>query len=380
MEYIFKAQNKNPDSAMTGGTHLFYDYDAKTFRQRNWLWTFGPSMQTLLLARDIPEMAEKYGKDNMLQMATEMAEVCINHQELDESKTNYGMLLCRLEHNVVDIKEGYELKYSPPDGLFQVGWGMIPLYRATGDTRYLKFGQKMVEATGKLLDLDVIVQQDYFAVTGSWKTNTMDEAGFGMEGIAEVYAETKDPLYAELGKKYIDQLISYFETEEGTWSRNYFRHSRTVEPPFNLTRGMGWAMMGLSSAVRMNLGDQYLDKCRKMAQVLMKYQNDDGSWWYRFDTPDPVNGIAEKGTAVWTVMFYRLYSLTGNTDYLETARKALTWLMNNQYFGEDSDGYGGIPIIGPMSGVAYRPFFKMSCQYTAGFLGLALLEEMKLSN
>ncbi|GHV47500.1 hypothetical protein AGMMS49546_37190 [Spirochaetia bacterium] len=379
LEFIFKSQNRNKDSGMSGGTHLFYDYDAKTFRQRNWLWTYGPSMQTLLKARDIPELAAKYGKDTMQRMAVEMGDICLNRQELDRKKTYYGMLLCRLEHNVVNVKEGYELKYSPPDGLFQAGWGMMPLYRATGDKRYLDFCRIMTEATGELLEKDVVVQQDYFAVTGSWKRNTMDEAGFGMEGIAELYLETKDEKHAAIGKKYIDQLITYLEMPDGTWGRNYHRHSRSVEPPQNQTRGAGWAMMGISSATRMGLGDEYLNKCNRMAEVLMKYQRDDGSWWYCFSEPNETHGVEEKGTAVWAVMFYRLYRLTGNTRYLETARKALNWLIRRQYLGEDSDGYGGIPVNGPMSGVVYRPYFKLACQYTAGFFGLALLEELGLT-
>lgn len=380
LDFIMKSRNRNPYSAVPGGTFLFYDYDARTFRQRNWLWTFGPAMQTLLKSRDIPEISERYGSDQLLETAVAMGDLCVNNQELDPEKPNYGLLLCRLDHDTVNSRVGYELKYSPPDGLFQAGWGMMPLYRATGDKRYLEFCRIMTEATGRLLDRDVMIQQDYFAVTKSWKTNTMDEAGFGMEGIAELYLDTGDPRIAEIGRRYIDQLIRYFEMPDGTWARNYFRHSRTVEPPFDLTRGAGWAMMGISSAARMGLGEEYFEKCRRMASVLMNYQNEDGSWWYRFSEADPVNGIAEKGTAVWAVMFYRLYKMTGDAAYLETAGKALSWLIGNQYRGADRDGRGGVPVAGPMSGVSYRPFFRMACQYTAGFLGLALIEELGLKS
>ncbi|MDR1439594.1 MAG: hypothetical protein LBJ10_06155, partial [Clostridiales bacterium] len=374
--FILRSIVRDERAPMHGGAHLFYDYDARTFRQKNWLWTYGPSMRTLLVGMKVPEIARAFGAEEMLAAAAGMGEICLRNLETNPAKPFRGLMLCRYEMTPVNSRLGYELKYSPADGLFQAGWGMIPLYRQTGDPRYLRFCSDMADATGELLERDVVVQQDYYAVTGSWKTNTMNESGFGMEGLAELYRETGDKRYRDIGKKYIDQLIGCLETDEGVWARNYFRHSRRVQPPDYATRGMGWAMMGVSSAARMRLGEPYLRKSVAMAEHVMKHQLGNGGWRYVYNSGSDQLGMSEKGTAVWAAMLFRLCRLTGAQRYRDAAGRAVKWLMGAQYLGPDREGHGGVPIIGPQSGIVYRPYYKMACQYTAGFFGLALLESL----
>ena len=112
----------------------------------------------------------------------------------------------------------------------------------------------------------------------------------------------------------------------------------------------------------------------------MKWQDESGFWWFNFnkrEQAEGVIGISEKGTALWSLLFYRLYDISGDPRHLETARKALTWCMDNQYTGEDSDAYGSLVGINHASGVTYRRWFPLSCIYTSGFFGLAVLEELK---
>jgi hypothetical protein len=73
-----------------------------------------------------------------------------------------------------------------------------------------------------------------------------------------------------------------------------------------------------------------------------------------------------------------MYGMTGEQKYLNTARAALNWLINNQYLEADAQGRGGIPAETPQSGVVFRSFFKLSCSYTVSFFALGLLEELKL--
>jgi hypothetical protein len=377
LQYLLDCQDLNPKSPMYRALNLFYDYEAKTYRHKTWLWTHAPAMQAFVRALDVEECQKKFGKERLLRFARDLGDLGIDYQELDKSKPYYGMMLCRYDFSLFNLK-GYESKYSPVDSLFFAGIGMMPLYHATGEKKYLDFCTTMVDATTEMLQKDPLIQQDYYPVTGGWKTNMVNEAGFGMEGIADTYLETKDPAYLETGKICIEQLVYHLENDEGLWDKNYFRHSKRVDPNDYLTRGMAWGFMGISSAYRMGLGDKYLKKCRVMADYMAKSQRPDGAWSFYFNTKDDSRGISEKGTAAWCYLFYRMYGMTGEQKYLDTARTSLNWLINNQYLEADVQGRGGIPAETPQSGVVFRSFFKLSCSYTVSFFALGLLEELKL--
>ena len=115
-----------------------------------------------------------------------------------------------------------------------------------------------------------------------------------------------------------------------------------------------------------------------MAENMMEWQHPDGYWSYAFTEPADQVGVSEKGTALWCLLLYRLYGITYDARHLEAARKALLWCMDNQYTGPDQDAYGSIVGITSQSGVTYRSWFPLSCTYTSGFFGLALIEELSL--
>lgn len=375
LQYLLDSMDQNPRSPMYRGLNLFYDYDAKTYRQKYWLWTYAPAIQTFIRAADLPACQKLFGSVQLLGAAKDLGDLAVKYQELDIEKPYCGMTLCRYDYSIFHL-EGYDSKYSPADGLMLAGIGMIPLYDKTGDINYFNFCKQMVEATGELLKMDTVIQQDYYPVMEAWKTNTVNEAGFGMEGIAELYRMTGDAEYLKIGKKYIDQLIDYLENEDGLWDKNFFRHSGRIDRNDFLTRGMAWAMMGITSAYRMSGEETYLQKSKKMAQSLMNHQLSDGSWSFYYNQGTERYGVSEKGTAAWCYLFYRMYHMTQEKQYLDTARKALGWLINNQDSGSDVQGHGGIAARTPQSGVVSRAFFKLSCSYTVGFFALALLDEL----
>jgi hypothetical protein len=145
-----------------------------------------------------------------------------------------------------------------------------------------------------------------------------------------------------------------------------------------MTRGQGWAMMGLLASHRMMPEGGYLEHARRMAAHLLDAQHPEGYWAFRFDQPVHEVGISEKGTTLWSLLFYRLYRETGEARYLETARKALLWALAAQYTGEDPNAAGGIVGRSPASGVVYRRWFPLICSYTMAWHGLAILQELEL--
>ena len=63
---------------------------------------------------------------------------------------------------------------------------------------------------------------------------------------------------------------------------------------------------------------------------------------------------------------------------IETLLQGLEWCLDHQYAGPDAEAHGSLVGVSPHSGVGYRPWFRVSCTYAAGFFGLAILEELNL--
>lgn len=374
LKYIRRSIDRVSGGSFEGSAYLFYDYDARMFRQKNWFWTFGPTINALLR---VGEMSGEGDRSESERDAVRLGELTLRHIRRDPGHPAEGIPLSRFDASF-ENDAGFEEKYSPSDSLFLASWGWLPLYRHTGDRRYLDAAVRLVEATGCIIRRFGLVPQDFYARAGCWNDWTMNEAGFGMEGIADVYAETGDSRHQEIGRLYIRQLLDVLEAEDGLWHRNFFHHSGKVLKNDWMTRGLGWAMEGLTAAWRMGLGDVYLEKAVRMAARLLEHQRGDGSWGYHLDRgPAPANPVSEKGTALWSVLFLRLHRMTGDDAYREAALRALCWCRRNQYRGPDPDGSGGIPVASAYAGVNFRPHFRLSCLYTVSFAVLAHLDARK---
>ena len=371
--YLLRSQERSKASGASGSAYLLYDYDARTFRQKNWFWTLGPAIRALLGTAAVPELLEEFSGAS--ESALRMGQATTRRTPADPSHPAFGIPVTRFDTE----REGrdYEAKYSPSDALFLASWGWLPLYQATGDAGFLRATRDLVRAAARLIDREVVITQDYYEQHGAWNDWTMNEAGFGMEGIADLYLETREPWVLETGRKYIEQLIELFETPEGLWHRHFFRHDRAVNPADSATRGMGWAMEGLTAAYRMGLGDTYLEKARQMAEHLLAHQRTDGCWGVIFtDKPGSDAGDDDKGTPLWSVLFYRMYRLTGDERYLRSARAALSWCISQLSTGPDPDGVGGMPTTTPSGGVIYWPRYRVSCLYSVAFAAIAMEEEL----
>lgn len=377
IDYIIRNQVKKADSIYAGGLNLFYDHDARTFRQPSWVWTWGPAVYTLLEAAEIEEITEIYSKEYLYEVADSIGKASLRFQLKEDPKhPAYGLVICRRDYDP-RIKGGCMEFLSPPDSLFLAGWGWMALYRRTGDKAYLEATKLLVDQTIHLLRMNSdIIEQDYMIPANEWKDWILDEAGFGMKGFVELYEATQEKKYKEWGEVYISQILSCLEREDGLWNRMWTRSTQTVSEISYHTRAMGWAMEGLLSSYQLLENQEYLDKAVKMADAMLAVQNEDGSWFFKFDKGSESLGISEKGTAYWSGLLYRLYEYTNHIVYLNAARQALSWCVNNQYHGTDPDGAGGIIGRTPSSGVIYRRFFDVSCTYTSAFFGDALIREL----
>lgn len=377
LDYVLRSQNLDQRSAAFGGLFLFYDHDARTFRQSAWIWPWGAAIRLLIDAADLPFVASIFGKNTLYDAAKKIGEATLRFQIQDQSHPGDGLIVCRHDPNIRFSNGGHTGMISPADTLFLAGWGWAPLYELTNDERYLQAMENAMHATERIMAEDVIIKQDFLTKEQFWVDHTLDESGFGMEGMAELFRLNGDHACKRIGSAYINQMIACLERSDGLWERDWTRANKGPSTTYCNTRGMGWAMEGLLAAHRLLPDGPYLNKAKRMAEHLLAQQLEDGSWSFEFDKTPDFLGISEKGTALWSMLLYKFYALTGDDKHRSSARKALEWCMSQQYEGENADGRGGIIGCTPASGVIYRPFFRMSCVYTSAFMGLALLEELR---
>lgn len=373
--YLLRSQERNPASPSFGGLNLFYDLDAATYRTNYWIWAWGPAVRLLLEADRRPELAAKFAPGRLRQFADEIGRASLRFMVRDPAHPARGVPVSRWNRNL-SFATGFEERISVADAQFLAGWAWLPLYRATGNAEYLTAARTLADATDRLLGEFGVVPQDYYHEIRKWSDHIVDEAGFGMEGLAELYRETKDARHLDIGRRYFESVRTKLERPDGVWNRGWSR-TEGIQPAGFIARGMGWAMEGLLAAHRVMPTDGYLERARRLGERLIGWQHPDGSWSFNADKPVAAVGIAEKATALWSMLFFNLHRETNDPRHLAAARRALQWCVENQYFGPDVEARGSVPGIGPASAVGYRQWFQVSCTYTSAFFGLAALESLE---
>lgn len=381
LHYILASINSTPNSPFQGGLYLHYDVAADTYRNGTWPWCWGPAIKLLLDAAALSDGSHTFSADELITAAHGIGE-CSLRMAIDNpnvlcdgfSTTRYTP---RTNNPPGTIDGFQELVNTGSDGGFLAGWGWIPLFEATGDKRFLDACETYIAKMTTVLNAFPLPPQEWLPGIRNWTSFTIDESGFGTEGIAALYHATGRDDLVDLCRVYIDQHIALFERPDGFWQRQYNFTDGTVDETEFMTRGMAWAMEGLIAAHQCTRDEAYLQKAIRMADAMITHQRDDGAWSFRFKGPQPAGGDADKGTAMWCVLLYRLHAAAGEAKHLAAARKALTWLKNAQYRGANVHSLGGIVSASEEAGITYRMFYPMCCHYTSSFFGLALLEDRK---
>lgn len=376
IRYTLRSQEQTPTSPFFGGLNLFYDLDAATYRSNYWIWGWGPSVRMLIDAESIPEVARHFAPGSLKRVADEIGQASLRFVVTDATHPARGIPVSRWNRGL-SFPTGFEERISASDAQFLSGWAWLPLYHATGNAAYLEAAKTLTEATERLTAEHGIIWQDYYEETKKWADYFVDESGFATEGVAELYAVTGDPRHRDIGLTYFDRVREKLERPDGIWNRGWNQKSGMMSAAF-ITRGMGWAMEGLLAAHRMKPDGGYLERAKTLAEHLMRWQQPDGSWSINADRPASVVGTAEKATALWSLLFYRLYHETRDPRHLAAARKALTWGVVNQYTGPDPEARGSVVGSAHDAGVGYRAWFPLSCTYTSAFFALAAMEELRL--
>jgi len=242
--------------------------------------------------------------------------------------------------------------------------------------QYLEASKRVALATGRIVDSFDLVPQHYLVDGNCWSDHTIDEAGFGIKGLAAVYLATRETVYKDITRKYTEQFFDKMILEDGLWEKIWYRSTGQPGPRLFGTRSLGWSMEGLLSAhSAIPENPKYLEYAEKLASHFLASQHADGFWYFVF--ADPATGIGEKGTALWSMLLYRLYGYTQKQEYLTAARRALLWCIGDQYKGPDPEPVGALVSYNCRSGIIpYRNWCRMACSYASAFMGHALLAEL----
>lgn len=366
--YILECQDTNPDSDTYGGEFLHYDLSAKTRLRPDWSWSWGPSARMLLNASRIQGVDAGLTSRQLMRRAVDLGYASLRQQILDPSNPAYGVL--RTSRKVA----------STVDSLFLVGWGWIPLYKATADDRFLEASKKVADACKRLLDehKEVWIPQSMNLRSKNWANLMSFESAMGLPGLAHLYLATGDESYRQTMIRLADMLIRVFEREDGLWKVFYLKETGRASPVNYWTKALGYVTDGLIEAHKAAPDKGYLAKGRRIADHVMKAQMPDGSWTLRFDREAKYVGICDKSTALWAGMMIRIYKMTGDKAYYGSGMKAIEWCMDHQYFGDDPLARGGLVARNWASGINFRHWWDVVITYSVSFFGDAVAEALSL--
>jgi rhamnogalacturonyl hydrolase YesR len=380
LEYLIKSQNQNPNSPTFGSLNLFYDLDAQSYRSSYWIWGAGPAIKAILEATKIKGLSLSKNNSELIQTADRIGQSSLSLRIMDPKHPVYGVPISRWRRDIILPDFGYQHCVATSDANFLSGWGWLPLYKFTGKKEYLRAAKLLAATTDTLMKKYGLIPQDYYIDENKFSEHTIDESGFGTEGLSALFTLTKDPYYKNLTEQYMQEHLKKLSREDGLWERGW--HQKTgVQTTIKMTRGLGWAMEGLLATHKIAPNGPYLSLAKRMADKMLSWQTKDGCWAFIADESVEKSGISDKGTALWTYLLYDLYKASFDKKYLIGARKALTWCINNQYVGPELQARGGIvgENLHSAVGAAFRPWYPVTCVYSTAFFSLAMMEELKLS-
>lgn len=225
-----------------------------------------------------------------------------------------------------------------PDHVDYTVFGAVPLelYMQTKDNRYLQLGQKFADKQwaapeGKRATPESFV---FYNRGLTWQTRMWIDDMFMITAVqAQAYRATGDKKYIERAAK---EMVVYLDSLQQ--SNGLFYHAPDV--PFFWGRGDGWMAAGMSELLR-SLPKDNPDRARimkgytTMMASLLKYQGTDGMWRQLIDDPNSWPETSSTGMFTFAMITGVKNGWLDKKTYAPAVRKA--WLSLITYLNENAD-------------------------------------------
>jgi len=266
-------------------------------------------------------------------------ETCTWYGALEFAKlTNDKNLLTQLAQRFEPLF-GEKANMVPiPDHVDYAVFGTVPLelYMQTKDQRYLNLGKNIADKQWGPPEGPRVKPEsfDYYNLGLTWQTRMWIDDMFMITAVqTQAYRATGD-------KKYIDraakEMVVYLDSLQQP--NGLFYHAPDV--PFFWGRGNGWFAVGMAELLRSLPKDhpsrsRIMKGYKEMMASLLKYQADDGMWRQLIDDPQAWKETSSTGMFTFAFITGVKEGWLDKVTYGPAARKA--WLALISYIDDKND-------------------------------------------
>ncbi len=268
--------------------------------------------------------------------------------------------------------QGGVVGFPPTPAVFNTGqvlFGWIRAFRETGEDRFV---MSATRAAAFLIDAQ--------EADGAWRRHGSRYARPGVNvydarsawGLAEVAEITGDDRYREAAARNLDFAMS--RQRPNGW----FADCCLDDDGRPLLHTLAYAMEGLLEAGVLLKEPRYVNAARRAADALVTRQRQDGGLAGRFDSEwrPAARWSCLTGDAQTSMVWLRLFELTGDDRYFSAARRMNCFLISTQDLASKDQGvHGGIRGSHPIWG-EYAPYEYPN--WAAKFFADALRLEIRL--
>ena len=248
----------------------------------------------------------------------------------------------------------------------QVIFGWVSLF---GDTGRQEYRSAAVRAGDWLLSVQ--------AEDGSWPTHEQVGAARTYHSrvswaLVELGLAADEPRFVRAARRQLDWTLA--QQQPNGWFAK--AELRMKEQP--VTHTIAYVTRGLLESGAALNEPTYIDSARKTADALLSLQLADGSLYGVYDSQwsPRARWRCLTGCAQTSIIWLRLYELTGQPKYLAAAQKANRYLRQTQDLDTDGPNRGAIAGSKPFFG-SYERFSYPN--WATKFLADVLMLEMKLA-